>query len=156
MKTKQSKVKLPRSVKRLFPEVEVVVDATRPVEISVNRRDCKVSKRLMASECALATAGKRELNADGVIIGMGTSYVIKGKKAIRFATPNSVKHEIVSFDRHQDFAPGDYYLVPKSPTARLGAEHHNKTKRSGGADKNQTRRKIHTTARVRTMPKGVE
>jgi len=154
MKTKKTTIKLPRAIKRLFPKVKTVVDATKSVEISVNRRDCKISKRLKPSECALATAGKRELKSDGVIIGMGSSYVIRGEQAIRFETPNSVKHEIVSFDRHQDFAPGDYYLNPPSPSKRLGHKE-TRTGRNGGTVKS-ARRKIHTTARVRTIPKGVE
>lgn len=151
MVTKKTHVKLPRAVKRLFPNVETVVDATKPVEISVNRRDCKESKRLNPSECALARAGRRELKSDGVIIGVSTSYVIRGTQAIRFETPESVQREIVSFDRHQDFAPGDYYLTPKAPSMRLGES----TKRYGRSNKNKTvKRKIHHSARVRVMPKG--
>lgn len=152
MTTKKTNIKLPRSIKRMFPNVESIVDATKPVEVSVNRRDCKVSKRLNPSECALATAAKRELKSDGVIIGMGTSYIIRGKQAIRFETPNSVKHEIISFDRHSDFAPGDYYLNPPSPSKKLGK--HNKSK-TGGKYKS-ARRKFHKVARVRVMPKGIE
>lgn len=149
--TAKKTIKLPRSVKRLFPNVEHCVDATKPVEVSVNRRDCKEAKRLNPSECALAKAARRELHADGVIIGMSTSYIIRGKQAIRFDTPGSVKREIVSFDRHQDFAPGDYYLTPKSPTGRLGQ--YNKTR----TNKNkEIKRKYHHSARVRILPKGIE
>lgn len=144
-------IKLPRSIKRMFPNVELVVDATKPVEVSVNRRDCKEAKKLNPTECALARAARRELKSDGVIIGMGTSYVIRGKQAIRFETPDSVKREIISFDRHQDFAPGDYYLTPKSPTKQLGKNRHN---RKGGNHK--PIRKYHHSARVRVLPKGLE
>lgn len=154
MTTRKSTIKLPRSVKRAFPQVKTIVDATRAVEVSVNRRDCKVSKRLNATECALATAAKRELKSDGVIIGMGTSYVIKGSQAIRFETPESVQREIVSFDRHQDFAPGDYYLKPVSPSRKLNSGR--SSNRTGGKDKNQSHRKIHHSARVRVIPKGME
>jgi hypothetical protein len=146
------KVKLPRSISRIYPNVKVCVDATKPVEVSVNRADCKMAKRLNPSECALAQAAKRELKVDGVVIGMSTSYIIKGDQAIRFSTPNSVRTEIVSFDRHQDFAPGDYYLTPKSPANRIGTVHSTK---KGGKNKS-AKRKYHHSARVRVLSKGVE
>lgn len=155
MKTKKTSIKLPRSIKRMFPNVETAVDATRPVEVSVNRRDCKIAEKMNPSECALAKAAKRELNADGVIIGISTSYVIRGTQAIRFDTPESVRREIVSFDRHQDFAPGDYYLTPKSPSDRIGADSRRNKNKTGGKYKS-ARRKMHHSARVRMLPKGME
>jgi hypothetical protein len=151
--TRQRRITLPRSVRRMFPNVKHAFDADKPVEISVYRKDCKGAKKLNPSECALARAGKRELHADGVIIGMSSSYVIKGDTAVRFQTPESVSREIVSFDRHQDFAPGDYYLTPKSPAARFG-EGRNKPSKHGGDGK--PRRIKHTSARVRVLPKGAE
>ena len=147
--TKKKLAKLPRSIKKLFPQVTEAYDADKPVEVSVSRRDCKVSKRLNPTECALAHAAKRELKADGVIIGMGASYIIKGKTAFRFSTPESVKREIVSFDRHQDFAPGDYYLIPPSPSRRFGVAH------ALNPDRNRkAKRKVHLSARVRVLEKG--
>lgn len=152
---KKKSVKLPRSIKRMFPNVEHAVDATKAVEISVNRQDCKTGKKLDSTECALAKAAKREFKCDGVIIGMSTSYLIKGKEAIRFATPPSVRTEIISFDRHQDFSPGDYYLIPKSTQARFGSNYIAPGTRSGGKNKT-AKRKYHKTARVRLLPNGVE
>jgi hypothetical protein len=154
MTNKKKHVKLPRSVKQLFPQVEFAVDADKPVEVSVGRKDCKDAKKLNPSECALARAAKRELKADGVIIGMNSSYVIKGNIAVRFSTPESVAREIVSFDRHQDFSPGDYYLTPKAPTARFGVSHR-KTPTPSNPNKN-VKRKFHHSARVRVLPHGAE
>lgn len=153
-KKKNRLITLPRSIRRLFPNVTKAFDADKPVEVSVSRKDCKGAKKKDATECALARAARRDLQADGVIIGISSSYVIKGNNAYRFATPESVKREIVSFDRHQDFAPGDYYLTPKSPSARLGAK---SSGGGGGGGKNKiARRKIHHSARVRVLPKGAE
>ncbi len=145
-------VVLPRSVKKLFPGVEFAFDADKPVEISVEARDCKDGKKLNPSECALARAARRELHADSVIIGMSTSYVIRGNTAIRFATPQTVARELVSFDRNQDFAPGDYHLAVKAPTNRLGTKY--KAKRNSG--NKDAKRKIHQSARVRVLHKGSE
>lgn len=144
------KIKLPKSIKQLFPQVEHAVDADRPVEVSVSAKDCKDAKRLNPTECALAQAARRQFKADAVVIGMSSSYVIRGKEAVRFATPISVQREIVSFDRHQDFAPGQYYLTPKSPTARFG---HKYRVKDHGRNK-VAKREIHHSARVRVLPKG--
>ena len=150
MTKKAKSVKLPRSVRRLFPQVEYAVDATKPVEVSVGKRDCTDAKKMDPMNCALARAAKRELHADGVIIGMTTSYVVRGKVATRFATPISVAREIVSFDRHNDFAEGDYHLTPKSPTLRFGV----KDTRKKGGKHNAPKRKVHHSVRVRVLPHG--
>lgn len=152
MTKNKTRIPLPRSVKKLFPQVEYAVDADRPVEVSVSAKDCKEARRLSPDECALARAAKRELKADGIIIGMSTSYVIRGKHAVRFATPESVSREIVSFDRHQDFAPGDYYLTPKAPSSKLGTSY----KGIAGGKNKDAKRKIHHSARVRVLAKGHE
>jgi hypothetical protein len=125
-------------------------DADKEVEISVRPKDCSDSVKLNPAECALARAAKREHKADGAIIGMSTSYIIKGKTAIRFQTPERVQREIVSFDRHGDFEPGDYYLVPKSRGARLGATQYNKP-----TGPKKVKPHIHrNSARVRILPRG--
>ena len=152
-----TKIKLPRAVSRLFPQVLHAVDATKSIEISVSQKDCKDAIKKNASECALARAAKRELHADGVIIGMSSSYIIKGNKAIRYHTPESVQREIVSFDRHHDFASGDYVLPPKSPANRFGtARETSKRNRSSKGGSKTVKRKIHTSARIRILPKGAE
>lgn len=140
-------IRLPNSIRKLFPKVEFAYEAEKPVEVSVDAKDCKTAEPLNPAECALARAAKRELKADGVIIGLSSSYLIKGNIAIRFATPSSVQREIVSFDRHSDFAPGDYYLTPKSPSQRLGSR---KGTKSGSR---VSKRKFHKVARVRVLGK---
>jgi hypothetical protein len=147
------KYRLPRSIRRMFPKVEYAVDATSAIEVSVNKKDCESAEALNPMECALARAAKRELHVDGVIIGMSTSYVIKGNKATRYDTPESVAREIVSFDRHKDFSPGDYHLMPKPPSVRFGESRY---PHAGGSGGKQAKRKIHTSARVRVLEKGSE
>ena len=150
----KNQIKLPRSVKRLFPNVKSAIDADGPVEVSVTQKDCKEGKKFNPADCALARAAKREFEADAVIIGMSSSYIIKNDIAVRFQTPDSVQREIISFDRHHDFAPGDYYLTPKSPTVRLGMEWR-KPKKTNGKSKTP-KRKVHHSARVRVLAKGAE
>jgi len=155
MKKTKSTTKLPRSIKRMFPEVKTVSDAKEAVEITVNRKDCKIAQKRNPTECALAKAAKRELKVDKVIIGISSSYLIKGTEAIRFQTPQSVQREIVSFDRHQDFAEGSYNLVPKSGNNRMGQYIDTRTNKKGGKYK-YAKRKIHHSARVRVLPSGAE
>ncbi len=104
-----------KQIADMFPRVTKFVDSRKPVEVIVTRADCKAGKKKDATSCAMAKAVKRQFNADGVIIRVGASYIIKGKTAVRFMTPASVGREITSFDRHNDFAEGVYRLsaVPK-------------------------------------------
>jgi hypothetical protein len=148
-KNKKVTSSLPRSLHKLFPQVETTVDADYPIEVLVNQDDCDGATQLDPTNCALARAAKRDLKADAVVIGVGTSYIIRGKNAVRFNTPERVAREIVSFDRNHDFEPGVYKLIPKAPTSRLGrSTQYNKSK--GGANKTATR-KVHHSARVRIL-----
>lgn len=105
-------------INKYYPEVKTVVDATKHARVDVNTDDCVKGTKKAPNKCAMARAFQRG-NYTGAIISKSISYLIKGTKAIRYATPISVAREIVSFDRHQDFAPGRYTLsppqVPKSP-----------------------------------------
>jgi hypothetical protein len=152
-KRKPKTTSLPTSLRKLYPNVKYAVDANYPIEVSVKNSDCTDAVEMDPTNCALAKAAKREYKADGVIIGISSSYIIKGDIATRFATPERVQREIVSFDRHHDFAPGEYTLVPKPPTAKFGESYRKRPNREGG--KNKTARRIrHTSARIRVLPKG--
>lgn len=138
-----------RSIRRAFPQVKHVVDATKNVEIIVHPRDNVEGKRKQSSNCALARAAKREYEADAAVVGLSFSYIIKGDTAVRYTTPPSVAREIVSFDRHQDFAPGKYQLSHVSPSDRTGDNR--TTKRSHGTNKSAQRVFRHRTTRVREL-----
>src|SRR6266550_1073246 len=108
-------------IKKTFPQVEKVIDATKSIKINVTSADSASGRKKDSANCALAKACVREKIADAAIIGIGFSYLIKGKIATRYKTSNSVSREITSFDRHQDFAEGnDYTLSKVGPSARLG------------------------------------
>lgn len=142
--------RIPRCVRAAFPEVTRVVDATVPVEVNVTGRDCGKGKKGDPSSCALARACKRELLAEGAIIGINTSYLISGKRAVRFQTGAGIAREIVSFDRSGDFAPGEYRLMPHKPSSRLGVD--NRRSHTGGKeDGSHSKRRLHFTPRVRSL-----
>lgn len=133
-------------IHRNFPNVTTIVDATEPVVVEVTSDDQKKSTVLDEAHCALATACVRQYRLSGAMIGMSRAYLIKGNVAFRYKTSQTVAREIVSFDRHGDFAAGVYRLSPTAPTARLGARPHR-----GGKTGSRTgvQRGHHFTARVR-------
>jgi len=137
-------------VHRHFPDVERVRDSRRTIMVRVKPEDAKKGSRKDPRGCALARACVREHIADGAIIGMAYSYLIKGKIATRYKTSNAIQHEIVSFDRHQDFQPGlDYKLSKVSAANRLGV------KKWLGRGPHLTKKpdtdKVHKTANVRIL-----
>ena len=144
----------PRSIRRIFPQVKYIKDADKPMEVNVRKSDCSTAIPFDSTECALAKAAKREYHADYAVIGLASSYIIKGDTAVRYRSGQSVAREIISFDRHNDFAPGEYNLTPYSPSLRLGVD--NRSTRKSGKSKT-AKRKIHKSAKVRdlTLTSGV-
>jgi len=151
VKIRKHKYGVPRSIHKHYPDVKFVVDAAEAVDVSVCKADIVSSKSLDPTNCAMARAIKREHRADAAIIGLSSSYIINGDKAIRFATPQSVQREIVSFDRGHDFEPGDYYLTPKSPSNKLGMPTLKGPNSKGGKNKSATQKHV---KRVRVLPTG--
>jgi hypothetical protein len=108
-------------VRKYFPQVNRVVDAKDTIEVSVTKKDSKSAMPKNPSQCALAQACCRELKADGAIINVGYSYVIKGDTATRYTTSVAVGREITSFDRGGGFEAGfDYKLSKVSASNRVG------------------------------------
>lgn len=109
-------------VKKYYPNVSVVFDSKKDVEIEVTGRDSKSSNSKSPNSCALATACERSF--DGAIVSMSVAYLIKGNEAFRYVVPARISREIVSFDRHQDFAPGNYRLLAPSDAKKMGPRRH--------------------------------
>jgi len=136
-------------VRKYFPKVESVSDATVGLTVAVSLKDGKYALPGNPSQCALARACRRTKAADGAIIGLTYSYVILGQKATRFKTSEGVSREIVSFDRHKDFAVGSYRLSPVSQSNRLGL-HRGVSTHPGNGGKIK-RPALHRTVRVREV-----
>lgn len=138
-------------IRRLFPNVTKVRDATKTITVRVKSIDSRTGRRKAPEQCALARACVRERIADGAIIGIGNSWLIKGNVATRYKSSVAVGREITSFDRHQEFAAGtDYKLSKVSPSCRMGAS---KWKPTGPhASKAATNQKsLHRTADIRVL-----
>ncbi len=135
-----------RIVRKYHPNVTRVVDAKKPISITVTNEDDKRSKSKDHKECALATACQRQEHADGAIISVRSAYVIKGNTAIRYRVPSSVSREVVSFDRKGGFSTGTYQLTNYGPNDAIGKV------RPGGPQSNNPPQKPvrHTTTNIRT------
>jgi len=130
--------------------VTKVVDSRKDLKISVTAEDSKASKKKAPDACALANACKRSY--DGAIVSLAVAYVIKGDTAYRFQVPQSISRELVSFDRHQDFAPGEYSLKKPTKSARLGPRKYpRRTKHAGGSEYSRHKKRSHKTAGIRAL-----
>jgi len=139
--------KIPRRIKQAFPAVTEIRDATRSITVNVMDVDTKSGKRNSPEQCALARACIRSSIADGAIIGIGVSWLIKGNVATRYKTSVGVSREITSFDRHSDFASGKDYVLSKMPPSQV--EGYKPRKGSHGTGLEPVA--IHRTARIRTL-----
>ena len=136
-------------VQKYHPEVTKVVDARKNLEIEVTESDCKYAQRKNAKDCAMARATKRQY--DGAIISSSSAYVIKGDTATRYKVPESLAREIVTFDRHNAFEPGDYHLKAPSVRERLGANMKGGGPGPGRRNGKEANQRRHVTGGIRAL-----
>lgn len=129
--------KLLYRLKKHFPNVTRVADASAALEVTVTKDDGSHGKKKQEDACAMANACVRQYGCEGALIRPRVAYLISGDLAIRFSVPNSVAREIVSFDRHHDFRPGDYQLSAISKCNRLGRETPHRTDARPGRHKHR-------------------
>lgn len=92
-----------------------VVDATKPVTIKITPRDIASGDNKNPSSCAAAKAAKHSIEeCISARVHIGRVYIEQDKKWVRYNTPDSLKQEIIAFDRGGSFAPGEYTLRPIS------------------------------------------
>jgi hypothetical protein len=70
-------------VRKFYPNVNKVVDATEGKNISVTKRDCNAQGK-DHNGCALAKAIQR--GGDGAIVSLTIAYIVEGKKVIIYLT----------------------------------------------------------------------
>jgi hypothetical protein len=96
-----------------------VVDADKPVTVHITSDDCARGSKKDPEKCAAALALKRVTECDESRVHLGCTYLRFGNKWVRYATPPSLKAEIISFDRGGGFYPGDFRLHPMPAALRL-------------------------------------
>lgn len=130
------------NVQKYYPQVTKIRDARRSVRIQVTSEDSKYSKKKSPNHCALAKACEKRY--DGAIISLAIAYLIRGNKARRYRVPSSISRELVSFDRHHDFRPGEYTLHAPSSNERLEARRESRLRRKKPKYKLKPTKRHHT------------
>lgn len=101
-----------------------VVDATKPLRITISKRDASLGKTKDPGACAAARAIVRTTaDVKAARVHLGRTYVEYPDRWVRYKTPVGLKTEIVSFDRgaRAAYAEGSYTLYVPAPMDRLGA-----------------------------------
>jgi hypothetical protein len=96
-----------------------VVDAEEPITVHITSDDCARGSKKDPERCAVALALKRITECDESRVHLACTYLRFGNKWLRYATPPSLKAEIISFDRGGAFYPGDFRLHPMPAALRL-------------------------------------
>jgi len=137
-------------VKKFFPNVKKVIDATDNSFIEVTAKDASSRAVRDHGACVMAVACKRKLKLDGVIIARSVAYMVKDNVATRYTLPPSVSREIVSFDRGAGFETGTYELSKVGKANKLGRVREDlKSGRDYGNKKVQKFQ--HITTNIRTV-----
>lgn len=130
-----------------------VRNATKKVKIVIAPQDCKFGSSKEPGSCAAARAALRQVpRCSEVRIHLSRSYLRVGNVWFRYITPDSLRGEIVTFDRGGKFDAGEYYFNPmsKSHRKRMGKAQGSKPKHPRGRPGHQ-RAKYHRIEGVREM-----
>ncbi len=117
-----------------------VVDAVRPLRITVSAADTKKAKKKDPTSCAVALTCVREIKGcTEARVHLGRTYIRTADRYTRYKTPTSIRTELIAFDRGAGFEPGEYTLAPCPPTAQLGCGYGGE--RSRNKPKNQQKKR---------------
>jgi hypothetical protein len=109
-----------------------VVDATRKARIVITDRDITEGDNKNPSGCAAARAAKRTLpHCISARVHIGRIYIEQEKRWLRYFTPDSLRSEIIAFDRGGRFQPGEYVL--KTPGRSETEEARREYRERGGS-----------------------
>ena len=100
-----------------------VVDAKKPLRISISKADAAKGKTKDPGACAAARAIVRTIaDCKSARVHLGRTYIEFPDRWVRYKTPEGLKVEIVSFDRGSkaEYTEGEYTLYAPSPTDRIG------------------------------------
>lgn len=95
-----------------------VLNATKSVTLHISAADVKKGSVKDPGACAAALAAMREVpNCIKARIHLGRAYLqLTDGKWRRYKTPESLRGEVIAFDRGGKFEPGEYILRPMSPS----------------------------------------
>jgi hypothetical protein len=98
-----------------------VKDAAKPLEIVVMPGDIAKGDSKNPSNCVMAVAIKRQLHVVDTRVHLSRIYVRTAPDEwVRYAAPQSMRSEIIAFDRGGKFVPGSHTLSAIKPSIKLG------------------------------------
>ena len=120
-----------------------VVDARKPVTINSTPRDVATGDNKNPSACAAARAARHSIpECISARVHIGRVYIEQKDKWVRFNTPDSLRAEIIAFDRGGSFQPGEYVLRPISANETTeGRARARGEKNRNQPDRNKARRR---------------
>jgi hypothetical protein len=96
-----------------------VVDAKSKAVIHITQQDTVKGANKDPGACAAARAAKRDIvDCLSARVHIGRIYIEHKDKWVRYQTPDSLRTEIIAFDKGGSFQPGTYALRPMSPAHR--------------------------------------
>jgi hypothetical protein len=100
-----------------------VVDPKSKVTLHITKADITKGNTKDPAACAAARCIMREIpECVEARVHLGRTYIKTKEKWLRYQTPESLRSEIIAFDRGGVFEPGVYELRPMSPSNRLGKQ----------------------------------
>jgi len=132
-----------------------VVDATKPITLHIGQHDIPRSKHRNPAACVAAQACMRDLGAESARIHLSRVFIkMPGKKQwVRYATPGSLRSEIIAFDRGGRFIVGEFELLAIKPSHRKAytKKYNDKRRRHDLGKKTGKKRINHVTKGVRAL-----
>lgn len=126
-----------------------VVDATKRLTIKITESDIEKGNTKDPGKCAAAQALLREKDCSEARVHLGRTYLKIGKKWLRFHTPESLRGEIISFDRGAAFQIGEYTLSPMQPSHKATGKAHGSAPSTKKPKVTKVRAKPHVVYGVR-------
>lgn len=130
-----------------------VTDAKHPITLTITDKDCRGGDPKRPDTCAAARAIRRQEGVADVRVHLGRIYLRQNKgNWQRFKTPESMRNEIIAFDRGGAFNPGTYELSPIPPNEQKKRGKAHSPMKQAQRGKGKKRKKPHVVANVRTGP----
>lgn len=107
-------------LKKFFPNVTKIKDATKSISVEVLPKDIDYKAKKKHGECAIAQACKRSMSLDGAVIAPSRAFLVKGDTVTRYELSAQAIRELVSFDRGGSFEPGNYRMHKIAKRRRFG------------------------------------
>jgi len=127
-----------------------VVDATKPIRLTITAQDVKNGRTKDPGSCAAAKALIRtQPHCTKARVHLGCIYVEQPTKWVRYRTPSSIRTELVSFDRGAEFQAGDYTISPPTLYERTHHRSGSETSRTTPKHTHVARIKHHEVSGVR-------